>query len=161
MSSSSLLTGLNEAQRSAVEHTDGPLLLLAGAGSGKTKTLTHRIAYLIAEKGISTGSILAVTFTNKAAREMRERLAHLLGEDANNRSFMPWMGTFHSVCVRLLRMEGEHIGVPRSFVILDDADKQSFVKQAMKQLGISEKSYPPRSVSSQISSAKNDGVSAT
>lgn len=157
---SNLLTGLNDAQRSAVEHSDGPLLLLAGAGSGKTKTLTHRIAYLIAEKGVSTGSVLAVTFTNKAAREMRERLAHLLGEDANNRSFMPWMGTFHSICVRLLRMEGEHIGVPRSFVILDDADKQSFVKQAMKQLGISEKSYPPRSISSQISSAKNDGVSA-
>lgn len=158
--SSNLLTGLNDAQRSAVEHADGPLLLLAGAGSGKTKTLTHRIAYLVAEQGISTGSILAVTFTNKAAREMRERLAHLLGENANNRSFMPWMGTFHSICVRLLRMEGEHIGIPRSFVILDDADKQSFVKQAMKQLGISEKSYPPRSVSSQISSAKNDGVSA-
>lgn len=157
---SNLLTGLNDAQASAVEHSDGPLLLLAGAGSGKTKTLTHRIAYLISEKNVPSGSILAVTFTNKAAREMRERLAHLLGEDANNRSFMPWMGTFHSICVRLLRMEGEHIGVPRSFVILDDADKQSFVKQAMKQLGISEKSYPPRSVSSQISSAKNDGVSA-
>ncbi len=158
---SNLLTGLNDAQRSAVEHADGPLLLLAGAGSGKTKTLTHRIAYLIAEKGVSTGAILAVTFTNKAAREMRERLAHLLGEDANNRSFMPWMGTFHSICVRLLRMEGEHIGVPRSFVIIDDADKQSFVKQAMKQLGISEKSYPVRGISSQISSAKNDGVSAS
>ena len=158
--SDSLLTGLNDAQRSAVQHTDGPLLLLAGAGSGKTKTLTHRIAYLIAHQGISTNSILAVTFTNKAAREMRERLAHLLGEDANNRSFMPWMGTFHSVCVRLLRMEGEQIGIPRSFVILDDGDKQSFVKQAMKQLGVSEKSYPPRSISSQISSAKNDGVSA-
>ena len=157
---SNLLTGLNDAQASAVEHSDGPLLLLAGAGSGKTKTLTHRIAYLISEKGVPSGSILAVTFTNKAAREMRERLAHLLGEDANNRSFMPWMGTFHSICVRLLRMEGAHIGIPRSFVILDDADKQSFVKQAMKQLGISEKSYPPRSVSSQISSAKNDGVSA-
>ena len=123
--------------------------------------MTHRIAYLIAEKGVSTGAILAVTFTNKAAREMRERLAHLLGEDANNRSFMPWMGTFHSICVRLLRMEGEHIGVPRSFVIIDDADKQSFVKQAMKQLGISEKSYPVRGISSQISSAKNDGVSAS
>ena len=158
---SNLLTGLNDAQRSAVEHADGPLLLLAGAGSGKTKTLTHRIAYLIAEKGVSTGAILAVTFTNKAAREMRERLAHLLGEDANNRSFMPWMGTFHSICVRLLRMEGEHIGVPRSFVIINDADKQSFVKQAMKQLGISEKSYPVRGISSQISSAKNDGVSAS
>lgn len=158
--SSHLLTGLNDAQRSAVEHSDGPLLLLAGAGSGKTKTLTHRIAYLVAEKHISTGSILAVTFTNKAAREMRERLAHLLGENADNRSFMPWMGTFHSICVRLLRMEGEQIGVPRNFVILDDADKLSFVKQAMKQLGISEKSYPPRSISSQISSAKNDGVTA-
>lgn len=156
----SLLTGLNEAQQSAVMHSDGPLLLLAGAGSGKTKTLTHRIAYLIAEKSVSTGSVLAVTFTNKAAREMRGRLALLLGEDANNRSFMPWMGTFHAICVRLLRMEGEHIGVPRSFVILDDADKQSFVKQAMKQLGISEKSYTPRSVSSMISSAKNDGVGA-
>jgi len=155
-----LLTGLNDAQRSAVLHSQGPLLLLAGAGSGKTKTLTHRIAHLIANEGVGTHNILAVTFTNKAAKEMRERLAHLLGENADNRSFMPWMGTFHSVCVRLLRMEGEHIGVPRSFVILDDADKQSFVKQAMKQLGISEKSYPPRSVSSYISSAKNDGVSA-
>ena len=158
--SSHLLTGLNDAQRSAVEHSDGPLLLLAGAGSGKTKTLTHRIAHLVAEKHISTGSILAVTFTNKTAREMRERLAHLLSENADNRSFMPWMGTFHSICVRLLRMEGEQIGVPRNFVILDDADKLSFVKQAMKQLGISEKSYPPRSISSQISSAKNDGVTA-
>lgn len=156
--SSQLLTGLNDAQRQAVVHTEGPLLMLAGAGSGKTKTLTHRIAYLIQNNHIPTGSILAVTFTNKAAKEMRERLAHLLGEDANNRSFMPWMGTFHSICVRLLRMEGEHIGVPRSFVILDDADKLSFVKQSMKQLGISEKSYPPRGISSQISSAKNDGI---
>lgn len=154
----SLLTGLNDAQREAVTHSNGPLLLLAGAGSGKTKTLTHRIAYLIADQHVSTGAILAVTFTNKAAREMRERLAHLLGEDANNRSFMPWMGTFHSVCVRLLRMEGEHIAIPHNFVILDDADRQSFIKTAMKQLGISEKSYTPRSVGSMISSAKNDGV---
>lgn len=155
-----LLTGLNKAQASAILHSTGPLLLLAGAGSGKTKTLTHRIAHLVSEQGVSTGQILAVTFTNKAAKEMRERLAHLLGEDASHRSFMPWMGTFHSVCVRILRMEGEHIGVPRSFIILDDADKQSFVKQAMKRLGISEKSYPVRSISSLISSAKNDGVSA-
>lgn len=154
----SLLTGLNDAQASAVTHSDGPLLLLAGAGSGKTKTLTHRIAYLVEEKQVSTAAILAVTFTNKAAREMRERLAHLLGENADNRSFMPWMGTFHSVCVRLLRMEGEHIAIPRNFVILDDADRQSFIKSAMKQLGISEKSYAPRSVGSLISSAKNDGV---
>lgn len=156
-----LLTGLNDAQRSAVEHTTGPLLMLAGAGSGKTKTLTHRIAHLIAVHQVPSNRILAVTFTNKAAREMRERLGQLLGEDASNRSFMPWMGTFHGICVRLLRMEGEHIGVPRSFVILDDADRQSFIKQVMKQLGVSEKSYPPRSIGSIISSAKNDGVSAS
>lgn len=158
---SSLFTGLNDAQALAVKHDQGPLLLLAGAGSGKTKTLTHRIAYLIAEKGVSSNAILSVTFTNKAAREMRERLAGLLGDDANNRSFMPWMGTFHSICVRILRMEGEHIGIARNFVILDDADRQSFIKQAMKQLGVSEKSYSPRSVGSYISSAKNDGVSAS
>lgn len=158
MSNSFLLTGLNDAQGSAVTHESGPLLLLAGAGSGKTKTLTHRVAYLIAEKGIPGQAILAVTFTNKAAREMRERLAHLLGEDANNRSFMPWMGTFHSICVRLLRMEGEHIGVPRNFVIIDEADRLSFIKQAMKELGINEKSYTPRGIASIISGAKNDGI---
>jgi len=156
--SNALLTGLNDAQASAVTHDSGPLLLLAGAGSGKTKTLTHRIAHLIAEKHIPGQAILAVTFTNKAAREMRERLAHLLGESADNRSFMPWMGTFHSICVRLLRMEGEHIGVPRNFVILDEADRLSFIKQSMKELGISEKSYTPRGIASIISSAKNDGM---
>lgn len=154
------MIGLNDAQRSAVEHTDGPLLMLAGAGSGKTKTLTHRIAHLLSVSHIPTQSILAVTFTNKAAREMRERLAHLLGENADNRSFMPWMGTFHSICVRMLRIDGEQVGIPRSFVILDDSDRQSFIKQSMKQLGISEKSYPHRSVGSIISSAKNDGVSS-
>lgn len=140
-------------------HDTGPLLLLAGAGSGKTKTLTHRIAYLIAEKNIPGSAILAVTFTNKAAREMRERLAYLVGENAEHRSFMPWMGTFHSICVRLLRMEGENIGVPHNFVIIDEADRLSFVKQAMKALGISEKSYSPRSIASIISGAKNDAVS--
>lgn len=155
---STLLVGLNDAQSSAVTHESGPLLLLAGAGSGKTKTLTHRIAYLIAEKNTPGQAILAVTFTNKAAREMRERLAYLLGESANNRSFMPWMGTFHSICVRLLRMEGEHIGVPRNFVIIDEADRLSFIKQAMKELGISEKSYTPRGIASIISGAKNDGI---
>ncbi len=152
--------GLNASQSSAVLHVSGPLLLLAGAGSGKTKTLTHRIAHLIAVEHVHPSAILGVTFTNKAAREMRDRLGELLDQDASSRGFMPWMGTFHSVCVRLLRMEGEHIGVPANFIILDDADKTSFVKQAMRQLGISEKSYTPRSVSSQISSAKNDGVSS-
>jgi len=157
--SSHLITGLNPGQEAAVLHETGPLLILAGAGSGKTKTLTHRIAYLVAEKQVQTERILAVTFTNKAAREMRGRLAGLLGENADNRSFMPWMGTFHSVCVRLLRYDGEHIGIPRNFVIIDEADRLSFVKQAMKALGISEKSYPPRSIASAISSAKNDNLS--
>src|ERR1700759_2567602 len=98
----SLLVDLNPEQRRAVETTDGPLLIQAGAGSGKTKTLTHRIAYLIATDRATPYTILAVTFTNKAAREMRERVAHLLGERSDNRGFMPFMGTFHSICVRLL-----------------------------------------------------------
>ncbi|HYG83531.1 MAG TPA: UvrD-helicase domain-containing protein [Verrucomicrobiae bacterium] len=155
-----LLLGLNPAQAEAAAHDVGPLLILAGAGSGKTKTLTHRIAYLIAEKGVQPEAILAVTFTNKAAKEMRERLALLLGRNAEDRFFMPWMGTFHSICVRLLRREGEHIGVPRNFVIFDEADRLAVVKQAMKQLSISEKQFTPRSISGMISSAKNDGVTA-
>lgn len=150
--------GLNDAQISAVEHGDGPLLLLAGAGSGKTKTLTHRIAYLVAEKDVPSTSILAVTFTNKAAREMRERLANLLGKKADDRSFMPWMGTFHSICVRMLRFDGEQIGVPKNFVILDETDRLSFIKQVMKQLGVSEKNYTPRAIAGVISSAKNEGI---
>ena len=156
----SIVAGLNDAQKSAVLHNDGPLLILAGAGSGKTKTLTHRIARLLAA-GVPSGAILAVTFTNKAGREMRERLAHLTGENADNRSFMFWMGTFHSICVKMLRFDGEHIGIPRNFIILDEADRLSLVKQAMKQLGISEKSFPPRGIASQISTAKNDLVSAS
>jgi DNA helicase-2/ATP-dependent DNA helicase PcrA len=156
-----LLSGLNEAQESAVLHTDGPILILAGAGSGKTKTLTHRIAYLISEKQVPSEAILAVTFTNKAAKEMRERLANLLSEHAGNRSFMPWMGTFHSICVRLLRIHGEHIGVPANFVIIDESDKLSLIKQAMKELGISDKAMTPRSIAGIISGAKNDGVSAS
>ncbi|MFZ1458652.1 MAG: UvrD-helicase domain-containing protein [Candidatus Saccharimonadales bacterium] len=155
----SFVTGLNNAQKSAVLHEDGPLLILAGAGSGKTKTLTHRIARLL-EAGVPSGAILAVTFTNKAAREMRERLAHMTGQSADSRSFMPWMGTFHSICVRMLRFDGEHIGIPRNFIILDEADRLSLVKQAMKQRGISEKSFTPRGIASQISTAKNDLVSA-
>lgn len=151
-----IVTSLNPAQRAAVLHDKGPLLILAGAGSGKTKTLTHRIAYLIAEKDVPDQAILAVTFTNKAAKEMRHRLASLLGQNADNRSFMPWMGTFHSICVRLLRFDGEQIGVPRNFVILDEADKLSLIKQAMKQLSISEKAFTPRGIAGVISSAKNE-----
>jgi DNA helicase-2/ATP-dependent DNA helicase PcrA len=154
----SIFAELNDAQKQAAMHREGPLLILAGAGSGKTKTLTHRIAHLI-DAGVPSSSILAVTFTNKAAKEMRERLAKITGEDAHNRSFMPWMGTFHSICVRMLRYDGEHIGIPPNFIILDDADRLSIVKQAMKQLHIAEKSFTPRGVSGQISTAKNDLVS--
>ncbi|HSX00397.1 MAG TPA: UvrD-helicase domain-containing protein [Patescibacteria group bacterium] len=151
-----LLTGLNPEQRRAVETTEGPLLIQAGAGSGKTKTLTHRIAYIIAEHKATPWGILSVTFTNKAAKEMRERVAQLLGQSADNRGFMPYMGTFHSICVRLLRQDGEHIGIPRTFVIFDESDRQAAVKQACKLLHVDEKTFPPRVLSSIISSAKND-----
>ncbi len=153
-----LLTGLNTEQARAVETTEGPLLIQAGAGSGKTKTLTHRIAYIIATNRATPYNILAVTFTNKAAKEMRLRIAHLLGEDAENRSFMPYMGTFHSICVRLLRQDGEHIGIPRNFVIFDESDRVTAVKQAARQLMVDEKAFPPKQVAGLISSAKNDMV---
>lgn len=153
-----LFVGLNPEQRRAVETTEGPLLIQAGAGSGKTKTLTHRIAYLIATHQATPYNILSVTFTNKAAREMRERVAKLLGESADNRSFMPYMGTFHSICVRILRQDSEHIGIPRSYVIFDEADRLSAVKRAAKQLGIDDKAFPPRVIAGLISSAKNELV---
>lgn len=154
--SNDLVEGLNPEQRRAVETTEGPLLIQAGAGSGKTKTLTHRIAYLIATHRATPYNILAVTFTNKAAREMRERVAHLLGANAEDRGFMPYMGTFHSICVRILRMDGEHIGIPRSYVIFDEADRLAAVKQASKKLNIDEKAFPARTLASMISSAKNE-----
>ena len=154
-----LLEGLNPEQRRAVETTEGPLLIQAGAGSGKTKTLTHRIAYLIATHKATPFNILAVTFTNKAAKEMRARVAELLGDNADNRGFMPYMGTFHGICVRLLRQDGESIGIPRSFVIFDESDRQAAVKQVSKQLMIDEKAFPPRLLSGLISSAKNELLS--
>jgi DNA helicase-2/ATP-dependent DNA helicase PcrA len=151
-----LLTGLNPEQRRAVETTEGPLLIQAGAGSGKTKTLTHRIAYIIGSGKATPFNILSVTFTNKAAKEMRERVAELLGENSDNRSFMPYMGTFHSICVRILRQDGEHIGVPRNFVIFDESDRVSAIKQASKAQHIDEKAFPARVLSGLISSAKNE-----
>jgi DNA helicase-2/ATP-dependent DNA helicase PcrA len=153
-----LLEGLNPEQQRAVKTTEGPLLIQAGAGSGKTKTLTHRIAYIIASKKATPYNILAVTFTNKAAREMRERVARLLGENPENRGFMPFMGTFHGICVRLLRQDGEAIGIPRSFVIFDETDRQAAVKQVSKQLMIDEKAFPARVLSGLISSAKNEMI---
>jgi DNA helicase-2/ATP-dependent DNA helicase PcrA len=152
------LEGLNSEQQRAVETTEGPLLIQAGAGSGKTKTLTHRIAYLIATNRATPFNILAVTFTNKAAREMRERIALLLDQNVEHRGFMPYMGTFHGICVRLLRQDGESIGVPKSFVIFDEADRQATVRQISKQLRLDEKAFPARALSGLISSAKNDMI---
>ena len=152
--------GLNGEQARAVTHGDGPLLILAGAGSGKTKTLTHRIAYLIGELKVFPSRILAVTFTNKAAKEMRQRLAQLLDEEADNRQFMPWMGTFHSICVRMLRMDGAHIGLDRRFLIYDTDDQVSLMKQIMKARGLTDKDIKPRAVLSVISNAKNEMCSA-
>jgi DNA helicase-2/ATP-dependent DNA helicase PcrA len=156
--SEDFLTGLNDEQRRAVTTTEGPLLIQAGAGSGKTKTLTHRIAYIIGTGRATSFNILAVTFTNKAAREMRERLADLLGHDAGDRSFIPFMGTFHSICVRLLRQDGDHVGVPKNFIIFDESDRLAAVKQICKQMMIDEKSYPPRQIINLISGAKNELV---
>ncbi len=154
-----LLKGLNPEQARAVEAIEGPLLILAGAGSGKTKTLTHRIAHIIASHKATPFNILAVTFTNKAAKEMRGRVAELMGENADNRGFLPFAGTFHGICVRILRQDGEHVLVPRNFVIFDEGDRLSAVKQASKQLMLDEKAFPPRTISSLISSAKNELVS--
>lgn len=150
-----ILKGLNDAQKQAVVATSGPILILAGAGSGKTKTLTHRIAYLMTHEQMWPNQILAVTFTNKAAKEMRERLAVLTGQE-NTRYFMPWMGTFHGICVRILRQDGDAIGVAKNFVIYDEDDRQGLIKQAMKQLSISTDQLKPRSVSAAISGAKNE-----
>ena len=152
--------GLNGEQARAVTHGDGPLLILAGAGSGKTKTLTHRIAYLIGELKVFPSRILAVTFTNKAAKEMRQRLAKLLDEEADNRQFMPWMGTFHSICVRILRMDGAIIGLDKRFLIYDTDDQVSLMKQIMKARGLTDKDIKPRAVLSVISNAKNEMRSA-
>ncbi len=155
-----ILAGLNDEQCRAVSHGDGPLLILAGAGSGKTKTLTHRIAYLIKERQVFPSHILAVTFTNKAAREMRQRLAYLLDEQADNRQFMPWMGTFHSICVKLLKIDGSAIGIDRRFVIYDTDDQLGLVKQLIKSQGLTDRDIKPRSVLAMISKAKNDSLSA-
>lgn len=154
-----LLRELNEPQRQAVETVDGPVLMLAGAGSGKTKALTHRIAYLVAEKKVSPTDILAVTFTNKAAGEMRTRVLQLLHQNPANRSFLPFMGTFHSICVRLLKREAAEVELPTNFVIFDSQDSLSAIKQAMRSLGVNEKEFAPRMIQGLISSAKNELIS--
>ena len=155
---SPLLSDLNDQQRRAAETTDGPVLILAGAGSGKTKALTHRVAYLVAEKQVRPMNILAVTFTNKAAGEMRGRVLQLLRLDPNNRNYFPFIGTFHSVCLRLLRREATEIGIASNFIVFDAGDSQSAVKRAMRQLGIDEKQFNASLIAGLISSAKNELV---
>ena len=146
------LASLNEPQREAVLCTEGPLLVLAGAGSGKTRVLTHRIAYMVDELGVSPWSILAITFTNKAATEMRERLAQAIGSKARGM----WVSTFHSACVRIIRANAETLGFTQSFTIYDPDDQKRLVKTLMLELDINPKMFPPNTVLNRISSAKNE-----
>ena len=154
---SKLLENLNPEQKIAVETTEGPVLIIAGAGSGKTKALTYRVAYLIKEKKISPRHILAVTFTNKAAGEMKERIVELLD---GNQNMIPTMGTFHSVCVRILRHEIEKIGFKKSFTILDSQDQLALMKRTMREMNLSEEQLKPQAVLGAISKAKNELIDA-
>ena len=147
-----LLEGLNDKQYEAVINTDGPCLVIAGAGSGKTKVLTHKIAYLMQEKDIKPWNILAITFTNKAANEMKERVEALVGDDAKDM----WIGTFHSICVKILRRFIDRIGFDHSFVIFDTSDQRSLIKECLKDLKIDDKMFTDRIVQFEISNAKND-----
>ena len=145
------IKGLNDRQQEAVLHKEGPLLILAGAGSGKTRVLTHRIAYLIEEKGTFPGNILAITFTNKAANEMKKRVGELLNGNIDN----IWMGTFHSVCVRILRRDIDKIGFQRSFSIYDRDDQITLMKECIKEKNLDKEVYKERSILSTISSLKD------
>ncbi|SDX10086.1 DNA helicase-2 / ATP-dependent DNA helicase PcrA [Marininema mesophilum] len=147
----SMLDGLNPDQRRAVETTEGPLLIVAGAGSGKTRVLTNRVAWLLSEKQIHPWNILAITFTNKAAREMKERIHHLVGGVAED----IWISTFHSMCVRILRRDIDRIGFNRNFTILDTSDQLTVIKQVLKEKNLDPKKFSPRSFLHQISNAKN------
>jgi DNA helicase-2/ATP-dependent DNA helicase PcrA len=147
----SFLSNLNPEQREAVLQIDGPLLILAGAGSGKTRVITYRIAYIVGDGHAKADEVLAVTFTNKAAGEMRDRVESLLGKECNG----IWLSTFHSLCARLLRREAPHIGLSRDFVIYDSSDQVAVVKQAERELGIDDKLVPPRMALARISQAKN------
>ena len=151
MTDTDILTGLNPAQREAVEAIQGPLLILAGPGSGKTRVITHRIAYLVQVCGVSPRRVMAVTFTNKAAREMKDRLYDLLGKTVDSLT----LGTFHSICVRILRIDGEPIGLDKNLVIYDSDDQLSIAKRVMLELGIDPKNFSPRNILSAISAAKS------
>jgi DNA helicase-2/ATP-dependent DNA helicase PcrA len=150
----SLLNDLNPVQQKAVLETEGPLLVFAGAGSGKTRVLTYRIAYLIQEKGVQPWNIFAVTFTNKAADEMRERVERLLGRSARG----TWVSTFHSACARILRQHIERLGFKRNFVIYDEQDQERHLKTIMKELNLDFKMFPPRAIQSGLEQLKNEGI---
>ncbi len=147
-----LVEGLNDKQKEAVIETEGPCLVIAGAGSGKTKVLTHKIAYLIEEKNIKPWNILAITFTNKAANEMKERITNLIGEVANDM----WIGTFHSICVKILRKFIDRVGYNSDFVIFDTSDQKTLIKQCIRSLNLDDKIYTDRGVIAEISNSKNE-----
>src|SRR4051795_3328555 len=149
-----LLEGLNPQQRAAVVHEGSPLLIIAGAGSGKTRVLTHRVGYLLAARNVQPGQVLAITFTNKAAGEMRERVAGLIGPAAQTM----WVSTFHSACVRILRREATKVGLRSNFSIYDAADSQRLMALVCRELDLDPKRYPPRSFSAQVSNLKNELV---
>ena len=149
-----LLDGLNPQQRAAVIHAGSPLLIVAGAGSGKTRVLTHRIAYLLAERDVLPGEIMAITFTNKAAGEMAARVAQLVGPKAR----AMWVMTFHSACVRILRREAKRLGYPSSFSIYDQADSQRLMALVCRELELDARQHPPKALSTQVSNLKNELV---
>ena len=151
---STLLKDLNAEQKRAVQHTGGPIIILAGAGSGKTRVLTQRVLYLMTEKQVEPESILMITFTNKAAKEMKERMMKY------NLPSYPWIATFHSMCAKILRIDGKHVGLSQKFVIYDSQDQLDALKEAMKKLNISTKDFKPYSVHATISGAKNELISA-
>ncbi|MGH2591482.1 MAG: UvrD-helicase domain-containing protein, partial [Actinomycetota bacterium] len=154
---SPLLEQLNPVQAEAVLHTEGPVLIVAGAGSGKTRALTHRIAYLIRERNVSPYALLAITFTNKAAREMSERVEGLLGQRIAKGM---WILTFHSSCARILRAEHEHLGLPRSFTIYDEGDTERLIAGVLRDLDLDAKRYPPRAMAAAIGKAKDEVLTA-
>ena len=152
----SIYDSLNDMQHEAVCHTEGPLLILAGAGSGKTRVLTHRIAYLIDEKNVNPWNILAITFTNKAAGEMRERVDKIVGFGAES----IWVSTFHSMCVKILRRFSDHIGYDTNFTIYDGDDQKAAMKLCLKELNLDPKKFPEKSMLGAISNAKDNLIGA-
>ena len=154
---SPLLEGLNDIQAEAVLHTEGPVLIVAGAGSGKTRALTHRMAYLIRELRVNPGAILAITFTNKASREMADRVEGLVGGRVAKGM---WILTFHSTCARILRREHNHLGIPSSFTIYDDGDTERLIAGVLKDLDLDPKRFPPRAMASAIGRAKDQVMDA-